>query len=222
MSRLRPTLSPEVRALLDCERSVPPLSAADRARALTRARAALVAGVMRPSVPRAARWPRWAAVAAAACAASTAVGAAAYEIRAHLASHRPPASVVMVAAPPAPLGPPSPSTAELVGTNPVPAASTRTPTPSDGDTALAELRLLRQARAAVAREDFAAALPLIAEHSRRFKNGRLTEEREALRVKTLASLGRTEEARRAAAAFEARFPRSVLLHSVTQMPASDR
>jgi hypothetical protein len=80
-----------------------------------------------------------------------------------------------------------------------------------------ELRLLGLARAAVARHDFAAALVPIGEHARRYKNGRLTEEREALRVKTLAGLGRTEEARRAANAFESHFPRSVLLRAVSHM-----
>jgi hypothetical protein len=86
----------------------------------------------------------------------------------------------------------------------------------------AELRLLRQARAAVARDDFAAAMPLIAEHTRRYgyKEGRLAEEREALRVKALVGLGRGEEARRAAAAFESRFPRSVLLPAVHQMTSA--
>ena len=47
MSRERPPLSPEVRALLDHEREIPPLPASVRARALARARAALVAGVSR-------------------------------------------------------------------------------------------------------------------------------------------------------------------------------
>jgi hypothetical protein len=72
---------------------------------------------------------------------------------------------------------------------------------SRADAARAELRLLRQARAAVAREDYAAALPPIADHVRRFRDGRLVEEREALRVKALAGLGRTDDAQRAAAAF---------------------
>jgi hypothetical protein len=67
------------------------------------------------------------------------------------------------------------------------------------------------------REDFADALPPLTEHARRFKDGTLAEEREALRVKALAGLGRTTEARRAAAAFGARFPRSVLLPAVNQM-----
>jgi hypothetical protein len=92
---------------------------------------------------------------------------------------------------------------------------------SQADAVRAELRLLRQAHAAVARQDFAAALTPIAQHTRQFRDGRLAEEREALRVKALAGLGRTEEARRAAAAFEARFPLSVLLPAVSRMPASE-
>jgi len=74
--------------------------------------------------------------------------------------------------------------------------------------------LQRRARDAVARKDFAAALPPIVEHARRFKNGRLAEEREALRLKALVGLGRTEDARRAAAAFEARLQRGELLPAV--------
>ena len=79
---------------------------------------------------------------------------------------------------------------------------------------------MRQARAAVARGDFEGALSATVEHARRFKNGRLVEEREALRVKALVGLGRGEEARHAASAFRARFPRSVLLPAVGQMPVS--
>jgi len=93
---------------------------------------------------------------------------------------------------------------------------------SPTDASRAELLLLRPARAAVAREDFAAALPPIAEHARRFKDGRLAEEREALRVKALVGLGRTDEARRAAAAFRAHFPHSVLLPAVGQMSSAGR
>jgi hypothetical protein len=103
----------------------------------------------------------------------------------------------------------------------VPPAPAPAPRLSRADANRAELRLLRQARGAVARGDFAAALLPIAEHAHRFRDGRLAEEREALRVKALAGLGRTEEARRAAAAFAARFPRSVLLPAVKGMPAAE-
>ncbi len=91
---------------------------------------------------------------------------------------------------------------------------------SRADAVREELRLLWLARAAVARRDFAGALAPLSEHARRFKDGRLTEEREALRVRALAGLGRTSEARQAAHRFEARFPRSVLLPAVRQMPSS--
>jgi hypothetical protein len=80
----------------------------------------------------------------------------------------------------------------------------------------AELRLLHRAQVAYAGEDFSAALLLVAEHGRRFPNGRLAEEREALRLRSLAGSGRTEDARRASAAFAARFPRSVLLPRLQQ------
>ncbi len=75
----------------------------------------------------------------------------------------------------------------------------------------AELRLLQRAQVVYAGRDFPEALVLVAEHARRFPNGRLAEEREALRVRSLASAEHGDEARRATAAFAARFPRSVLL-----------
>jgi len=224
--RDRPPLSPEVRALLDRERAVPPIPAAQRARALARARAALAApAAAAPAPPVTASRTRWVVAAAAGLMASAAIGAAAYQIRARLA-HTPsaPPAGAIVRAPalipaahpePAVLGPES---GPELAPEPTPAIAERALSPAD--VARAELRLLRLARAAVARGDFEAALAPLAEHARRFKNGRLAEEREALRVKSLAGLGRTEEARRAAAAFRARFPRSVLLPAVSRMPAS--
>ncbi|HEY8924478.1 MAG TPA: hypothetical protein VIU64_08860, partial [Polyangia bacterium] len=77
-----------------------------------------------------------------------------------------------------------------------------------------ELRVLAPARQAVARRDFGAALAAISEHARRFREGRLAEEREALRVKALAGLGNVKEARAASAEFRRRFPRSALLPAV--------
>jgi hypothetical protein len=219
MSRERPSLPPDVRALLDHEREVPPVPATVRARAIARARAALVADVGRRAMPIPAGPTRWAAVAALICLVSGGLGAAAYQIRARLARGPevrplpPPAKTV---APPAVV-----PAAPIVEVPPEPVRATATPPLSKAEAAREELRLLRQARAAVAREDYAGALPPIGEHARRFKDGRLTEEREALRVKALAELGRTDEARRAAAAFRARFPRSVLLRAVNQMSPSE-
>ena len=225
MSRPQPPLPPGIRALLDHERVVPPLPATARARAVVRARAALVAGAGRRPMPVPASRTWWAA-AAAVCILGIAAGAAAYQIRARLApgpapGDRPAVPVARAAKEIAtPALPPLPAPAAAV-VPPAPAPVLARPALSRADAARAELRLLRQARAAVAREDYADALPPIAAHARLFKDGRLAEEREALRVKALVGVGRTAEARRAAAAFRARFPRSVLLPAISQMPASE-
>jgi hypothetical protein len=81
----------------------------------------------------------------------------------------------------------------------------------DGELGTTELQLLARAQAAYTRRDFTRAIGLVSELSRRFPNGHLAEEREALRVRSLLGAGRTDEGRRAAAAFATRFPRSVLL-----------
>jgi hypothetical protein len=225
----RSPVSPEVRALLEQERVLPPLSASQRARAMARARAALAAPVVTTSArSTAAPRTRWAAAAAAVLVVGAAVGAAAYEIHAQLARKQMTRPVAVAAAPAVASAPavaamaPAPPAAEVAvpDLRPTPAITAAAPSLPPADAARAELRLLRQARAAVARGDFAAALPPIAEHTRRFKNGRLVEEREALRVKALVGLGRAEEARHAAADFRTRFPRSVLLPAVSRMPAA--
>jgi hypothetical protein len=82
----------------------------------------------------------------------------------------------------------------------------------------AELDLLHRAQAELGRRNFGAALALIAEHARRFPNGRLAEEREALRVRSLAASGRVDEARHAGVAFSDRFPRSVLVPRLQETP----
>lgn len=220
---MRSTVSPELRALLDQERVLPPLSASRRARAMARARAALAAPATATAAPFvAAPRLRWAAVAVAGLVASGAVAAAALEIHARFAPgpmNRPAAVVSVpkvVASAPASLAP----AVALPDLPHAHAPDVAVPGPSPADAAREELHLMRQARAAVARGDFAAALSPIAEHTRLFKNGRFGEEREALRVKALVGLGRSEEARHAAAAFQAHFPRSVLLPAVGQMPVS--
>lgn len=103
-------------------------------------------------------------------------------------------------------------------------ASVSTPTESaaapetddEGPGLAEERRLLESARAELARGSAARALELLEEHRRRFPSGRLSEEREALVVRALASAGRVDEARARAEAFHARYPRSVL------RPAVDR
>lgn len=205
-------LPSDIRALLDSERSIQPLSAALRGRAVARARAAVVAGAVVVPVPQGeASRMRWVVAACLTFAAASAIGAGTYQLRARLAE-QPPASVTE--ARPASSGP-------AAGVQRYAALVERpagTPAHSAAfDELRQELRLLRLARAAVARRDFAAALSPITEHTRRFSEGHLAEEREALRVRALAGLGRTQEARHAADSFAARFPRSVLLPAVRQM-----
>lgn len=77
-----------------------------------------------------------------------------------------------------------------------------------------ELLLLQRARAAISVRDYSRALLPLEEHGRQFQDGRLVEEREALRVRALAGLGRRAEAAKVANAFAARFPRSPLLSAV--------
>ncbi len=81
-----------------------------------------------------------------------------------------------------------------------------------------ELRILEPARRAVARGDFVTALAGVADHERRFPNGRLAEEREALRVRALIGQHRGDEARRAADSFRKTFPKSVLLSGIGEKP----
>ena len=237
MSRLVPPLSPEARALLDQERSPPVQPAAVRLRALSRARAALTA-FPHPSPPARgkAHGTRWFIATTLTCAAAVAAGMTAYQVRAHFASETPAAGLTpqpraKVQAGATRTAPDAkteirddangeranrPAAAGPLAAPPVRARPAAGPL-SRADAAALELRMLQPARAAVAREDFAAALGPIAEHARRFKDGRLAEEREALRVKALAGLGRPDDARRAAAAFKVRFPRSVLLPAVSRL-----
>jgi hypothetical protein len=88
--------------------------------------------------------------------------------------------------------------------------------PSGAHPFTGEIELLERAHLAYARRDFSVALALVREHARRFPRGPLAEEREALRVESLVGLGLTDEARRLAAAYAARFPRSVLLSRVEE------
>jgi TolA-binding protein len=89
--------------------------------------------------------------------------------------------------------------------------------PAAQESYAAELQLLRRAQSAYATRDFSGALAKLSEHSKRFPTGRLMEEREALRVRSLAGAGNMDQARRVFEAFAARFPRSVLLPRLRQV-----
>jgi len=73
----------------------------------------------------------------------------------------------------------------------------------------AERSLIEQARTALAREQGAAALSALERHADDFPQGELEEERESLRVQALVILERFDQARKVAARFHHRFPRSI-------------
>jgi hypothetical protein len=86
----------------------------------------------------------------------------------------------------------------------------------------AERRLLDRARDALATGDGPRALELTGEHTRRFARPQLAEEREAIAVQALISIGRYVDARARAARFERSWPNSLFLPaveaSVTSIP----
>lgn len=208
----------DLRALLERERPLRGLSPIVRARALARARAALRTPplvVVHSRFHRAPHPMRW-AVAALVILAGAAGAAAAYELGVHTRGQAGVAFPVAVLQTASPIGDevPAPSRA------PAPAGTSRSP--SRAAPAAVELALLQRARSAVARRDFSAAMTALREYARRFPNGRLIEERDALRVKALCGLGRRTDARRAFVAFERRFPRSPLLQALGQIADSTR
>lgn len=124
---------------------------------------------------------------------------------------RPVPAVVVPAPPPAPpvvVAPPVvlalPSVPVLAAPVPAAVAAPRV----ERDDLPGELRWIERAQTALAAGDPGAAQAALRGHARAFPRGHLAEEREALSVQALCASGRTEEARRAAAAFVARRPTS--------------
>ena len=82
-------------------------------------------------------------------------------------------------------------------------------------TRLAEERsLIEIARAGLARGDGDAALNAVRDHAKRFPEGVLAEEREALAVQALAVQGNADQARARARAFRAKYPGSLFRSAV--------
>lgn len=218
--RLRDRVSDqELEAVMESGRKVRPAPDVVRARLLARARAAVVAAEAAPSlfeatiVPTATHNRRIAAAAAVFLALGAAGAAAALHARAPRAPEvgptvrrSPQAPAVRVTMPP-PL--PTEEPPSVSASSSKPGRPRRSISPQESYAA--ELQLLQRAQSQYTSQDFQDALVLIAEHAHRFPNGRLAEEREALRVRSLAGAGRGDETRRALAAFARHFPHSALL-----------
>ena len=228
-----PVFSPSVEALAAHERVLPAQPEDVRARLLSRAQAATLAGPPTTEPVRVTRAGANQSLAAGTAAVALAAGiAAAIYLFGGSAPTAPAAKAPATAKPPA-AAPPEPSPAPTSGSASAPvtpsarAQPVETPVPSARPTAASrqesspeEIQLLSRARQADARGDYGGVLSVLSEHERTFPAGRLSEEREVLRVKALVGLGRTDQARRAAARFRRQFPRSVLLHKVDEMLAS--
>jgi len=206
-------LSPDIEAVLERHREILPLPPSVEARALARAAAAATTSQHQQ------RRFRW--LLAAAIASLAVLGAAAYagyRWSVPLSARVPASALPGNLLSPRAVAPPVDN--QAVTPPSTLAAPTATPSPARArgpSSKNAELSLLRPARDALSRGEFTGALSLTAEHARRFPNGSMVEEREALRVMGLAGLGRGQEAKRAANAFHARFPRSVLLSTFDRM-----
>lgn len=221
-NRIDPTLA-SVDSLLASERVLVAEPQEVRRRAFARARAAMSEEPVMPTSRASRRWFGGLRFTVAAALALVVASAAALGVQRAFVKSTVSASPVSressVATPPRESPPPLaqvPATADFDA--PAPVLGTLSPPPSvpSRSTTVAEsyaleLRVLQPARAAAARGDFAATLAAVVEHARRFPNGQLVEEREALRVRALSGEQRFEEARRAAASFRRRFPGSVLL-----------
>jgi hypothetical protein len=128
-------------------------------------------------------------------------------------SAAPIASAAPTALPPAM---PSPSASSEART-----ADSATPRTPSASTLVAERALLDVAHSALAGGNASGALAALTQHARRFPNGVYREEREAITVQCLRALGRTDEAARRAAAFRARYPRSLFLSTVGRESETD-
>lgn len=217
MSLRRSGAAVDLEALLEEGKAIPPCSRDARARVLARARATVAAPPLYRLEPLA---ERRVPVRFAAYAAVLVAGIAGAAVALNGALSRTPAPAPAVDGAPAPrvLPAPTPAAPSLPPVAPAPLASERAPAASNAARPSrtrradeAELELLRAAHSAYKSRNFANALVLVGEHARRYPNGLLAEEREALRVRSLAGAGRTDEARRAASAFATHFPRSVLV-----------
>lgn len=88
------------------------------------------------------------------------------------------------------------------------------PTPTPGSTLAEENRLLAQARASLIDERPEQALTQLLDHARRFPDGVLAEERQALRAVALCEAGRDAEGHAAASSFLREHPQAALAQRV--------
>jgi len=217
-----PDLPPDIAALLRDARDVPPPPATERRRVA--ARIALTTGLAIPGASLAGAKllaGAWVARAVGLAVAVAALGGVAVgTLRPAPPVARPSARAAPVVARPA-VPPPAPPLvarptvpSPVVVAAPMPPAALPRPAvaarPVDDSALDAELALIEGAHGALARGDTTSAQADLARHARLHPRGRLTPEREALRVQCLAANGDRDAAEAARVRFHQRFPASVL------------
>jgi hypothetical protein len=232
-----PVLDPELAEMFALERQRPEPGDAARARASTRLLQALAPVAFAAEPPslvrrawRAARAAHPALTAAVGFAIGVGVGATVQgslsaPAPAPIVSARPVPAMAPSAPVPepelrAPVPPPTPSEASSAA--PVAAsAPAKAPSASAGaGQALAERLLLDVAYAALGQGQPAKALEPLEQHARRFPEGALREEREALTIQCLHNLANLEEARRRALSFKVRYPNSLFAPRIERVLAT--
>ena len=96
------------------------------------------------------------------------------------------------------------------------------PKPISDDSLASERAVLDRARQKLAVSEPEHALQFLEQHAGRYPNGKLAEEREAMLINVLVSLGRAEQAKARGAAFTKRFPASLMLLSVKAALAANQ
>lgn len=231
-----PPLSPDLRALLDVERAAPGVPAARRDELFSRIEtfAAPTLDLPPPPVSSAPTLPTTSAAnttvgtavgkavagkVVAVFVAGAATGVASYGVVERAIAHDPPPAVVVRAPEPPPPPPvvvvetpaPPPPVAAPVPVAPArPAPAPRPKREPVSTDASEERALIDTARTALQRGHPEDAATLLARHRERFPRGQFDEEASALEVMALAGQHRREEAARAAKAFLARYPESLL------------
>lgn len=102
----------------------------------------------------------------------------------------------------------------VTSSTPPPSTPAVEPAPVPSDTLAEENRLLGRARAALIAESPEQALTLLREHARRFPDGVLAQERQALRAVALCEAGHEGEGTKAARAFLRAHPQAALARRV--------
>lgn len=121
------------------------------------------------------------------------------------------ATGAVIATPSAIASEPAPAAAPEAATDLRAPARPTSAAPAAVDTSSAERALLDRARHQLEEKDGASALGSLDQHARRYPNGVLVQEREAMMVRALLLVGRVADARARADRFRARYPDSLLL-----------